>query len=460
MSSVTALTLPADTVRVVEPVRSDRRPIHRPFFFGAVLTVLTAGASWGATLLWQIGFHGRFTGVSIHAVNAHGHAQIYGWVGLFMMGFAYQAFPRLWRTRLAAPPLATITFGLMCIGITVRSLLMPYAGSQPAAVGALVGGLMELLACVLFVGQIAVTFTRRDRELSIEPYIGYVFAALTWLVAMAAMDVWFTYATMTAPDQDGLLWYVATYQAPLRDLQIHGLALTMILGVSQRLLPRLFGVPAIPARRSWIALALLALGVAGESALFIAYRWMHNHVLAAFLLLPWLMIVIASVMIAWPWKLWRPLPVADRSGKFVRVAYGWLALSLVMLLMLPVYMHLSGIPFSHAYYGAIRHAITVGFISMMILGMAPKLLTRWHEPAGSKLPGLWGPFLLVNVGCFLRCAMQIGTDWHPGFFPLVGISGTLEVIGLTWWSVHLVSQMRTPFRTACGRKAAKMAALR
>ena len=69
--------------------------IYRRYFLGAIVLILTAGASWGAWLLWQIGFAGKFTGISIHHVNAHGHAQIYGWVGLFVMGFAYQAFPRM-----------------------------------------------------------------------------------------------------------------------------------------------------------------------------------------------------------------------------------------------------------------------------------------------------------------------------------------------------------------------------
>src|SRR5687767_10207108 len=69
--------------------------IYRRFFLAGILLVLTAGASWGALLLWQIGMRGKFTGVSIHDVNAHGHAQIFGWVGLFIMGFGYQAFPRI-----------------------------------------------------------------------------------------------------------------------------------------------------------------------------------------------------------------------------------------------------------------------------------------------------------------------------------------------------------------------------
>ena len=73
--------------------------IYRRYFLAGIAVVLSAGASWGAWLLWTIGLSGSFRAVSVHAVNAHGEAQIFGWVGLFIMGFAYQAFPGSGRQR-------------------------------------------------------------------------------------------------------------------------------------------------------------------------------------------------------------------------------------------------------------------------------------------------------------------------------------------------------------------------
>src|SRR5262249_47790080 len=72
--------------------------IYRPFFAGGIAVALTLGAVWGAYLLLRIGFTGKFAAAGLHEVNAHGHAQIFGWVGLFVMGFAYQAFPRFKHT--------------------------------------------------------------------------------------------------------------------------------------------------------------------------------------------------------------------------------------------------------------------------------------------------------------------------------------------------------------------------
>jgi len=166
---------------------------------------------------------------------------------------------------------------------------------------------------------------------------------------------------------------------------------------------------------------------------------------------PWLMLAIGCAMVAGPWRLWRPLPVSDRSGKFVRAAYTWLAVSLVMLLLLPVYQIASEIKFSHAYYGAIRHAMTVGFISLMIMGMAAKVVPMLSGRNPRELPALWGPFILVNAGCFLRVSTQTLTDWHHGFFAVVGVSGILEVAGLAWWGAGLVRAMaRGKHLAICG----------
>jgi hypothetical protein len=315
------------------------------------------------------------------------------------------------------------------------------------------GGGLEVAAVLIFAGQILATFAGGGAKL--EPYIGFVVAALAWFVVSSVLSVWHTWNTMTARSIEALIWYVATYQSPLRDLQIHGLALFMILGVSLRMLPALYEVPRVPVRRAWWALALLVTAVLGEVALFLLARWTGNRGFAACLPLPWALLGIGCAMLVLPWRPWRPFPVPDRSAKFVRAAYAWLAISLLMLWLSPlyqyVYQHLGGardVPFSHAYHGAIRHAITVGFISMMILGFAAKVVATLNGIDPRTLSALRGPFLLVNVGCFLRVVLQTLTDWSPGIYPLLGLSGTLEVAGLAWWGLGLVRIIRQGKRAA------------
>jgi hypothetical protein len=418
--------------------------IYRRYFLGGILVALTAGATWGAWLLWTIALGGSFRGVSINSVNAHGEAQVFGWVGLFIMGFACQAFPRLWHTSLAAPRLSAWAFALMVGGLIVRTIGIAATGVWPAAPAvALVGGGLQLAAVLIFAGQILATFARSGARL--EPYVGFVIAALAWFAASSVLSVWHTWKTTTLRSVDALIWYVATYQSPLRDLQIHGLALCMILGVSLRMLPALYGLPRVADRRAGRALALIVAGILGEVGLFLAARWTGRRVLMACLPLPWAMLASGCAMVVLPWRPWRPFPEPDRRAKFVRVAYGWLAVSLAMLLVSPAYQfayrNLGGpreLPFSHAFPGAIRHAITVGFISMMIMGFAARVVPTLNGVDPRGLSPLGGPFLLVNLGCLLRVLLQPLTDWSAGIYPLLGVSGTLEVAGLAWWGLGLV----------------------
>ena len=80
--------------------------IYRPFFLAGLTTVLTLGCVWGAINLFTIGRQESFSAVKYSWVLAHGHAMVFGFVGFFIMGFAYQVLPRLKQTALWRPRLA------------------------------------------------------------------------------------------------------------------------------------------------------------------------------------------------------------------------------------------------------------------------------------------------------------------------------------------------------------------
>lgn len=365
--------------------------------------------------------------------------RVVGWVGLFIKGFAYQAFPRFWQATLAAPRLAGGVFALMVAGVVLGTVGTAAATPIWALPMAMLGGILELLAIAILARQIVATFRRRGARF--EPAVGFIMMALAWFLASTVFGLWHVWNPLAARSPEELLWAVATYQAPLRDLQIHGLALFMILGVALTLFPVLYDLPPIGTRRAWRALALLTAAVGGEVVLFLGYRWTGRYILAALLIVPWSLLVAGAASVILPWRPWRPFPTGDRSAKYVRASFAWLAVSLAMRWLLPVYLRLAGVPFSHAYYGAVRHAITVGFVSLMIMGVASRVIPTPGGIDSRTLPALWGPFLLVNAGCFLRLTTQTLTDWTGVAFPVIGLSGTLEVAGLAWWSVGLVRIM-------------------
>lgn len=426
--------------------------IYRRFFKAGILTTLTAGAVWGALLLIQIGFKSSFTAISIFDVNAHGHAQIFGWVGLFVMGFAYQAFPRFRHTTLWNPPLALLSFYLMIIGLIVRVFSEPLHQTTPFFWLGVLGGVLELVAILLFVIIILRTVQQSQKPLLAYDY--YIGAALFWFVVQAALDLFHLFQTTNAPNRELLLSQVATWQAPLRDIQIHGFAMTMILGVSQRFFPGMLGFPEISKRRSLASLVAIFLGVAGEATFFIVFRKTGQHLYAGVMYGFMLIMVAGAVGLTSVWwtSFWgksdfNPPEIeedrADRSFKFIRTAYGWLYVSLALLLFVPFYNVLTRQPFSHAYYGATRHAITVGFISLMIMGVAAKVVPVLNGVDSKNLSRLWLPFVLVNTGCTLRVGVQILTDLLPKAFLVIGLSGVLEVTGLAIWAGGIWRVMRS-----------------
>jgi hypothetical protein len=383
------------------------------------------------------------------------------------MGFAYQAFPRFKHASLAFPHLAWASLGLMLAGLVGRSVCEPLASSVPwVAPVAVASAWLEVAAIGLFAWVILGTWRGAGKALAVYDY--YILAALGWFVVQAVAEAVYLAATLAAASREELLALVATWQGAIRDTQIHGFALLMILGVSQRLLHHIYGFP-VPSRRfSLVALVCLNLAVAGEIAGLVLMRgadpaWAGLWYASSFLLTG---VIVALV---WNWRIFGPASEADRSLKFLRAAYAWLLISLGMVVLLPAYQFLllpglapsseaAGLGFSHAYYGAIRHAITVGFISLMIVGVAARVVPTLNGVDIHRLAPLWGSFLLLNVGCSLRVVAQTLTDFTPHAFPVAAVSGLLEVSGLALWGVHLWTVMAGRARTCLSAKVPYVAA--
>jgi hypothetical protein len=76
--------------------------IYRRFFKAGIAIVLSLGGMWGVISLMRISLGKELLQPALlPAIHAHAHAMIFGWVGLFVMGFAYQSFPRFPHHRLA-----------------------------------------------------------------------------------------------------------------------------------------------------------------------------------------------------------------------------------------------------------------------------------------------------------------------------------------------------------------------
>jgi uncharacterized protein involved in response to NO len=404
--------------------------IYRLFFIGAIFFVLTAGASWGAWLLWSIAMQGSFATAPVLDVNAHAQAQVFGWVGLMVMGFACQAFPRFWHTRLWKPELAVMAFCLMSAGIISVVFALSFDTSWKVPL-ALAGAVLELAATTVFLVQIFATFKQSGQPS--QMYVVYIMTALFFFCVSAAVNLIHTGGLVLGGID------VSSVQWILRDLQFHGFALLIILGVSLRTLPHLFGLPAVKNGHALLAFLLLSFAVISEAVLYFAYSHAVIEPGIEAMMLPWVFLTCGVVALLSGWRIWRPFPEAERSNKFVQAAFLWLVISLLMLLLSPVSGVSASDSWSHAYFGAIRHAFTVGFVTLMIMGYAARITATLNGLNTAKLSKLMLPFILINAGCLTRVSLQVASDYFPTVIKFIGISGVMEVTALTIWGWHIAA---------------------
>ena len=88
-------------------------------------------------------------------------------------------------------------------------------------------GPLQLVVVAAFVALLAATARQKGvRGRTADLYIG---AGLAWFLLSSVLDLRHLVLTLGAPDRASLLAEIAVWQLPLRDLQIHGLALSMLL---------------------------------------------------------------------------------------------------------------------------------------------------------------------------------------------------------------------------------------
>jgi len=411
--------------------------IYRRFFKTAIVIVLSLGGLWGVIALMQISLgQALLQPHLLPAIHAHAHAMIFGWVGLFVMGFAYQSFPRFKVTTLWRPRLANLTLYLMIAGILARvGADMLQHGTFALGLGA-ASATTEIMAIVLF--MVIILKTARQSISPRNPYELFIIAALGWFLIQAMFSGFFFFAEATAANLQETILRTALLDGPLRDIQLLGFAALIIAGVSQRFVPVVYGLGQPGHDRQTLIFWLMNGSLVLDVASYVALLTTGNPFFGFTLEISYLLMVLWAVLLVIQLRIFTRTKQPDRSWKFIRAAYVWLLIAMVMMPLLMPYSAWEGVGFSHAFWGAHRHAFTVGFISMMILGVSSRVVPILAGVDSKKLTSLWGPFILLNAGGAGRVILEILTDFAPRIaYPLIGITGFAELAALVWWGIGL-----------------------
>lgn len=425
----------------IQPAQLEYHPgpgdtIYRGFFRAAILTMFTFGCVLGGINLAVLAARQELAALDMRAIIwAHAHAQVAGWVTFFVMGFAYQAFPRFKLTTLWRPRLAVATLWAMAGALTVRTLADLWQSSRFWFVAGAAAGVAELAVVVTFAAII--TRTIRSSPQPAEPYEKFLYAALGWMILGFGFDWWVFVASASVSGYKEWVKFIGLWDAPWRDIQLVGFAGGMILGVSQRFFPFIYGFREVSARAARWVFGLWNLSVVGTIVAYSMVVRTRGPVWAVLLELGALGLLAAVVIQVRALGLYSERVETDRSLPFLRAAYGWGMAALVMLALQPVYSAALGMRFSHAYFGGYRHAFTVGFISLMIVGVSSKVVPVLCGLDWKDLSSLRVSFWLINVGNTMRVVFQILTDSFGWAYLPMAASAWVEVTGLAWWAIDL-----------------------
>jgi metal-sulfur cluster biosynthetic enzyme len=441
------------------PLMADRPRRPAQLTFVAVITALAIAVLGGFPLgiLAALG-GGRDIGLGARwtpLVQGHGHLQLVGFVGLFIVGIAYHVLPRFKNTALALPRLALPSIALLALGAVLRAVSQPWADTDAVAALLVVSAVLELAGAGAFVAIVAATLARAPRK----NYDRYLLAAGAWFVAAAAANV--VLAGEIA--RDGASVVAASRDGPLLEMYFFGFVTLFVLGISIRVLPHFLSLRPPLVRYFAPALALYSAGLlarVGSGWLDAYIDWSRPDWLQAAGVYA---MAAAVVLFAVSLNLHRP-SVRDEGGagagaheRLIRTAYVWL----VIALAIEVWYATKGVAgdFRPDFLenGAARHALALGFVTQMVFGVGSRVLPVF---AGKKLYSerpVTFAWVLINIATIQRVGHAI-IPWGSGTFRFdhIAAAGALALLALVAFAYNIVRTAWPPgSRRSAERKEGK-----
>jgi uncharacterized protein involved in response to NO len=374
----------------------------------------------------------RHTADSISAawIQAHGHAQIFGWIGTFILGIGFYSIPRVRRAQPFALWEAWTCWFLWSSGVAARWTANVYQWYWRFLLP--LSGLLELLAFLIFFRAVSTHKTdgASQRRPRFETWMVVVIAATLGLLATVGANlagcIWVArYASSPA--------FPPTFDQRYLVLMAWGFMVPFIWGFSARWLPIFLGIRA-PCNRGLVI--LLAVDFAGVSAAMLG-----SFRTAVILLL------VAAVLSNHALRVQsRPIQPAKTQGihpafpYFVRMAYGWLLLAASLGVWAAFASNADGI------WGASRHALTVGFVATMVFAIGQRVL-----PAFSGMRVLYSPRLMgvslgvLAVGCLLRVTSEVLAyrSILPAAWKVLPVSALTELTAVTLFALNMILTFRS-----------------
>ena len=415
------------------PAFPDPRPERRlarllaAYVVTGLFYMLLPGTLLGVWNLLGISSQRELAGVSPAWIQAHGHAQFFGWVGTFLIGISLYTLPKFRGAVCRSIPAAWAMWAMWTAGVGLRWLAGVSQAAHPAEFR--IAAALELAVAVLLPWQLTPTGPSHRKG---QPWEAPVFAGFAALPALLGWQLWLALQPLASP---------ALPAAPDRiliSLAIWAFSFPVVVGYCAKFFPGLIG--AAPAHGAGMRLTVVlvfaaAVGFALDSTGLAATA-----------------AVAATALACWSLRVFHP-----RAGKpkttgvcrlypqFARLAYVWLAVSAAL-----------GFAVSRpGVLGASRHAFTVGFLATLIFSIGPRILPSFlnsRELWSARVMGL--SLVLLTAGCAVRVISEplayggvFGAAWKA-----LPVSAVAELAAVVLFAFNMAMSLATPVPSWFGRK--------
>jgi len=394
--------------------------------------MLLPGTFLGVWNLMAISSHRSADSVSPVWIQAHGHAQIFGWIGTFILGIGFYSIPKLRRMKSFALWAVWSSWALWTSGVTLRWLTSVYQWHWRVLLP--LSATLELAAFVIFFRTVSGHRPQDSGKEKLDHWVLVVMAGTAGLLLTLLVNFG---ATLFIALRNASPELPPDFDQRFLVLQTWGFLVPFVWGFSAKWLPVFLGLRPIHGR-----LLLLAVGLN------------FAGVLAAFgLTVPAALLLLAGAVVAvYALRLFE-LPARPAKTKgvhasfpvFVRLAYVW------ALIAASLGIWAASVANSHGIWGASRHALTVGFLAMMVFAVAQRVL-----PAFSGMRLLFSTKLMflamltLTAGCLLRVSSEIlayqgFAHWAWSWLP---VSALTEMTAVTLFAANLFVTFMQPSGSA------------
>ena len=358
-------------------------------------------------------------------IQAHGQAQVFGWIGTFILGIGFYSIPKMRRAQPFAMWEAWVCWAMWTAGVGLRWVAAVYSFHWRTILP--ISAALQLLAFLIFFR--AVSSHRPaggSASAKFETWILVVIAGTAGLLATLIMNLAASIAAAlggTSPT------FPQGLDQRFLALMAWGFMVPFVWGFSARWLPTFLGLSSASQRGLLLliginatAVVLVMLGAARTaSVLFVAVT------------------VLSSIVLKLTVPTVRPAKVQAIHSSFpyfVRLAYLWLIIAALLGVWAAFARHSDGI------WGASRHALTVGFVATMVFAIGQRVL-----PAFSGMRLLYSPKLmgcdlgLLALGCFMRVTSEVLA--YQGIaqsaWKVLPISAVIELTAVTLFAVNMIA---------------------